>query len=330
MKKKTKKRIVIIVSVILALCIGGVVGVNLYVDSMLNRMTKTEVISIEDAGANESENTNIINIALLGLDDDGGETHHSDVMKIISLNLDDESVTINSLQRDNLIYIPGDEPMFDKLNYAYKLGGPELTLQTFNYNLDLDITRYVTFDFTSVPKIVDLVGGVNIALSKEEASLLKLGSVASTYTLNGEQALSFSRIRSLDSDYRRMERQNRVISAILSKVTDLGLTELFDLIKQVLPLIETNLTNHEIKSYVTGMMGFNMDKLSQYQFPANEYDDIMQSIQIDGYGPYYIMKDFSATVEQLHHNIYKNDVYKASTRINELEQEIIEKYYTGE
>lgn len=334
MSDKTKKKIIIVLSILLLLIGGGALGINLYIDSMLNKMDKTAKISATDVGVNtntkeKSEDKKIINIALLGIDNDGA-SNRSDAIKIISVNLEEDSVTINSVQRDNLVYIPGSVNRYDKLNHAYQYGGAELTLETLNYNFDLDITQYVAFNFDSVYKIVDLLGGVDITLSDLEATCIGITTGGGTYTLDGEKALNYARLRATDSDYGRMQRQTNVIASIMSTMVGKGVMEMMNVVTKALPYIETNMTNSEIKKYVTNMVGFSMDKLTQYQIPTNGYGDILQSVYLYGYGPHYILKDFSATVEQLHHNIYKDEEYTASEQVLKIEEEILTNYYTAQ
>lgn len=79
-----------------------------------------------------------------------------------------------------------------------------------NVNLDLNITDYVTVDFNSIIECVDLLGGVDMEITDDEASLMTgyirelnelTGNKAEnltqggTYTLNGVQACAYARIR---------------------------------------------------------------------------------------------------------------------------------------
>lgn len=335
MSTNTKKKIIVVLSVLLFILVGGIAGANLYVDSLLNKMNKQDKLTDKDTGVKEetkkeSKDQKVVNIALLGIDNDGeGTTHRADAMKIISLDLDDKTVTISSVQRDNLVYIPGSVNRYDKLNHSYAYGGAQLLLNTFNYNFDLDMTQYVAFDFDAVYQVVDMVGGVNITLSDLEAVCIGIQSGGGTYTLNGQQALNYVRLRESDNDYVRMQRQNNVIRAILSTMIGKGIPELMNSVQQILPLIETNIPNSDIKKYVTSMVGFSMDNLKQYQMPENGYGDVLQSVYLYGYGPHYILRDFSGMVEQLHRNIYNNN-YKASEQVERIENEILTNYYTGQ
>lgn len=320
---RTKKILVVVLSVVLVLIVGGIVGFNLYADSLLNRMNIKNEIDKNVVNVVESHR-NIDNIALLGIDSDNGTGlgSRSDVMKLISLDFDNKKLKITSLQRDNIVYQPLMD-RYEKLNHAYWRNGVEGTLSSINYNFDLDVTKYVLFDFDSVEEIVDILGGVNIYLSGAEASYMGFGGEGS-YHLNGSQTLAFSRIRSIDSDYERMNRQTRVIDALIHSFKDNNPFELLDIVNQVLPYIETNIPVSTIKSYLTNVITFDLNNIEQYQFPANGYDSQLTTLSLYGYSPQYVLKDFSGEVELLHHNIYNpNDKYTASENVLKVEREIL-------
>lgn len=293
-------------------------------------MNQKEEISKEQGHVSKKsksfeEQYDVINIALLGADGTEKDlTHRTDVMKVISLNFKQKKILISSIQRDNLVYIPSIND-YNNFNEAYANGGVTATLQTLNHNLDLDITRYVLFDFNSVPKIVDILGGVTISLSAAEASQVGFRG-AGTYTLNGDQALRYSRIRNLDSDYGRMNRQNQVIMAIVNQFKSKSPFELLGVINGILPYIETNLKNSEIKSYVTSLLSFDLGNIVELQFPANGYRDIEATVPIGNTAIHYILKDFQGNVAMLHKQIYGLKDYKVSERLDQSVKKMRELY----
>ncbi len=321
MSIKAKKRLVIALSIILVLIIGVFAGINLYADSLLNRMGRTDSFNKDEVYSYES-NRNVDNIALLGIDADEGSGARTDVMKIISLDFDNDVIKISSLQRDNIVYQPLMD-RYEKLNHAYWRSGVQGTLSAINYNFDLDVTQYVLFNFDSVEEIVDILGGVDIQLTAAEAGYLGLGG-AGTYHLNGSQTLNYSRIRSVDSDYERMSRQNNVIDALISSLKNQSLFDLLNIVDDVLPYIETNLSNGAIKNYVTQLLGFDLSHIEQYQFPKDGYASQLTSLTLYGYSPQYVLKDFSGEVESLHHFIYGEESdYTASERVLKVEKDIL-------
>ncbi|MXQ72973.1 LytR family transcriptional regulator [Clostridiaceae bacterium DONG20-135] len=317
MSKKAKKRLIIILSVIIVLLVGGIAGANLYVDSILNKMDQKEEFSKKDVKANTLDD-DTENIALLGIDKSDGNGTRSDVIKIISLNFNEKKIKITSVQRDNLVFLPL-KGRYEKLNHAYAYNGVKGSLAALNYNFDMNITKYVKFSFDSVEKIVDILGGVDINLTSSEASYMNLGS-AGVYHMNGSQTLAYSRIRKIDSDYERMQRQNNVINAIVGSIKGESPLKLLDFINKILPFVETNVSNGTIKNYATKLLSFDLSDIQQYQFPSGGYDSILKSLYLYGFGPHYVLKDFTGEVELMHKNIYGKD-YTASDNVKKVDRE---------
>ena len=315
MSKKAKKRLIVVLSSILALILVVFVAGNLYIDSILNKMNKTDEFEASEVNATELDG-DVVNIALIGIDDSDG-TARSDVVKIISLNFDTKKISITSVQRDNLVYQPMEE-RYEKLNHAYWYDGAQGTISSLNYNFDLDITQYVKFDFDSVVNIVDILGGVDITMTDAEAAQLGIGG-GGTYHLNGEEALAYSRIRKIDSDYERMQRQNNVIDALLSSIGAQSTTDLLGVVNDVMPYIETNVSNGSFKNYATSYLTFDKS-LNQYQFPSGGYSSILASLSLYGYGPHYVLNDFAGEVKLMHDNIYGGD-YTVSENVLKVDRE---------
>ena len=324
-----KKKLIILLSIIILLIVSIFIGLNIYVDSIISRVEEGETIHTEDAEIAQEvlereEIKDIENIALFGVDNSGAKYNEerSDAMKIISLNKTDKTIAITSVERDVVVYIPGDYQKYGHFNWAYWFGGPKLAVQTLNYNLDLDITKYVTFTFGAVEDLVDLLGGIDVELTGNEAAIVGIGSYAGTYTLNGKQALSYSRIRKLDSDFTRMERQNYVIQAVMNKLKNQDILTIMNIVNEMLPSINTNLTVNEIKDYITSLLSYDLGNIEQYKEPSGEYDDIQTCPGLGG----YIVRSYSGMVENLHKNIYKVDSYEVSQRVKDNEERIYSTY----
>lgn len=317
MSTKAKKRLIVVLATLLLLIGGGFLGVNLYIDSILDKMDQKEEFKGNEVSVNELEG-DVDNIALLGVDVEGGNGSRTDVIKIISLDFDNDVIKITSVQRDNLVYLPMQE-RYEKLNHAYAYDGVQGTLSAMNHSFDLDITKYVKFEFDSVEHIIDILGGVDISLTSGEAASLGYPS-AGTYHLTGKQALAYSRIRNLDSDYGRMQRQNNVINAVLAKFSGSSPTALLDIVTQVMPYIETNISNGTIKNYATSLLVFDLGGTQQYQFPSEGYNSILTSLSLYGYGPHYVLKDYKGEVKLLHDQIYGGN-YKVSKKVKKIDKE---------
>ena len=334
MKKAVKIGIIILtVILIIAGCTYG--AANWAMDSMLNKMEHGEVIENENAQiapevSEAVKERNFVNIALFGADNSQGPTgtdeDRSDAMKIVSLAFDNKKLEITSVERDVVVWIPGDHQKYGHFNWAYWFGGATLAVQTLNYNLDLDITQYVTFSFNAVEKLVDLIGGVEIELTAKEVGALRGQTQNSVRTgkntLNGYDAMMYCRQRYIDSDFVRMDRQNNVINAIIAKLKHKNILELMDIVNDMLPYITTNLTNSEIKDYLISLLSFDLANIETYKEPSGEYDDIMRCPGLGG----YLVRSYSDMVRHLHANIYGDDEYKPSQTVLDNEKKTYKTY----
>ena len=323
-----KKFIFIILGTIVSVVLIGYLGVNYVIDSTLGQLALTEKVEKEEASIDaalisKEQESNVINIAVFGVDKNGDQTDgRSDAIKVLSLDKKNGRAVITSFQRDTLIYIPEKREDFDKLNHAYAYGGANLAMQTLNYNFDLDLTRYVSFNFEAIEEIIDLMGGLEIDVEEKEIIYIPGISRSGLQYLDGSQVLAYMRIRAADNDYVRMDRQTQVIKIMFAKLTTLKYSELLDLLTKCLPFIETNIPKNEIISLGLDALKLNLANIEQYQVPFNGYDDINQSVAYRGYSPLYILDSYQDTVSELHHAIYGDSTYEPSVTIKNNEQYI--------
>lgn len=323
-----KKFICIFLGIIVLLVGVGYLGVNYVIDSTLGQLTLTEQVEKEEASIDatllsKEEESNVINIAVFGVDKNGDQTDgRSDAIKVLSLDKTNGRAIITSFQRDTLIYIPEKREDFDKLNHAYAYGGANLAMQTLNYNFDLDLTRYVAFNFEAIEEIIDLMGGLEIDVKPKEVEHIRGVYKSGLQHLDGPEVLDYMRIRAADNDYVRMDRQTEVIKIMFAKLTTLKYSELLDLLTKCLPFIETNIPKSEIISLGLDALKLNLANIEQYQVPFNGYDDINKSVSYRGYSPLYILDSYQDTVSKLHHAIYRDSTYESSTTIKNNEQSI--------
>ena len=314
--------------IIIALILVGLFGAtSLYIDRLLKNIETTTVISsdeayIADEFTSQTRLSPVVNIALFGADHDGAADDNttaedrSDAIKVVSLNYATRKIKITSLERDLVVWLPGIEG-YDHLNHDYWRGGGNLAIQTINYNFDLDITHYVTFSYDALEKMVDAVDGVDIELTAAEANFLNADNTTTTkHTvyegknhLDGYDAMQYCRIRSIDSDYGRMERQNNVIKAVIKKCkSPLYFIKLGDICDAVLPYVTTNMTTSEIKKYLMSAIYMDISHIETYQIPSGGYQDTASSY-IGG----YLLRSYTDMLYELHRNIYgENTNYSMS------------------
>lgn len=283
--KSSKKRIVLIIlCVVLSLILIALILGTAYVEhlfSLINRAPEapttvetattptaspTATLSSEPAEVVVSEG--IVNILLMGTDLSNARC---DTVILCTINKGTKTITLTSFMRDTYVDIPGFFP--HKLNTAYGLGdGRFRTMdETLKANFGVQLDGNVAINFENFIKVIDLIGGIDIELTEDEASYMMttpwngLDSSgwslhAGTQTLNGDQALAYSRIRDVNDkenhpgDFGRTNRQRLVLGMMLDKIRDMGLLQINDLLTEILPMITTDLSNAEILQYAVDLL----------------------------------------------------------------------------
>ncbi len=209
-------------------------------------------VTWEDANDHIEQGENIINIMLIGQDRRPGEVRaRSDAMILCTLNRTTKTLTLTSFMRDMYIPIPGYND--NRINVSYVFGGMRLLDQCLYDSFGVEVDGNFEVDFDGFTDVINTVGGVSINLTAAEAkyinSVVYTGNRLSNGVnhLNGEQALTYARIRNIgNSDFGRTERQRNVINAVIQQCRSMGITELYSLMEQVLPLMTTDLSNAQI------------------------------------------------------------------------------------
>lgn len=269
-----KKALIIIISVIIVV-LGVVAGIRFIKPAETNEpyseTQTTEAITtmekITDADASEIINNEaLLNILLVGQDKREGESRQrSDTMILCSFNPETNKLSMISFLRDLYVEIPGYED--NRLNAAYALGGFELLKETIALNFGIKIDGCLESDFEGFEKIIDTVGGVNIKLTADEAKIVGLSE--GIHTLNGEQALTYARIRKIDSDFQRTERQRNIMNAVFEKAKSYTLMELAGFFNEILPLMSTDMTEDEIMTFALTLAGsFSEIEINSYAVPS--------------------------------------------------------------
>ncbi|EON3033975.1 LCP family protein [Enterococcus faecalis] len=223
---KGKKIFAIIFGIILVLFLAVVgMGAKLYWD-VSKSMDKTyETVERSKKSQVNLNNKEPFSVLLLGIDtgDDGRvEQGRSDTTIVATVNPSDKQTTLVSLARDTYVDIPGQGKQ-DKLNHAYAFGGASLAMDTVENYLNIPINHYVSINMAGLKELVNAVGGIevnnNLTFSQDGYDFT-IGKIS----LDGEQALSYSRMRYEDpnGDYGRQERQRKVIEGIVQKVSSLN------------------------------------------------------------------------------------------------------------
>ncbi|MEG1432508.1 MULTISPECIES: LCP family protein [Eubacterium] len=291
---KKKKHIgLIIAGIILLLFL--ITGLIVYskVHSTIGQINQVSV-DTNDLDAT-TDNRNVVNIALYGIDTEEGGTGRSDAIMILTIDPDHKVMKLTSIMRDSYVNI--EDHGMDKINHAYAFGGPELAIKTLNQNFGLNITDFMAVDFTSMPVIIDQLGGVDIEITPEEAATGQIPGIseAGTRTLSGEQALAYSRIRyASGNDFKRTERQRTVLNQLMIGILKQPMSTWPDLISQLAPYITTNLSTNDIIGLSTAYGPLAKQGIQQMRFPR---DGEGEGQYIDGV--YYLVFDIPTVSKEL-------------------------------
>lgn len=216
---------------------------------------------------------NIVNIAIFGIDSESSDKGRSDATMILTIDYEHNKIKLSSIARDTLVYIP-DKDVTEKFTHAYAYGGAQLAVKTLNTNFNTNITDYVAVNFSEMAEIVDLVGGVEVDLTEAERQYLPDRENLSTgenITLNGEQAVAYSRIRKIDSDNARTSRQREVMMSLFQKARSMSATQYPVLIRECLELCTTSLDYSEILSFSQILLQKDLT-LKQFSLPGDSVD----------------------------------------------------------
>lgn len=284
MKKVFKITAVVLIAV--ALITGAVAGVNHFSKTEQNSQNTTteiqttaeasdadNVLNPEDIEWNGDDfpavnNDGLVNILLIGQDKREGESRQrSDAMILCSFNPENNKLSMISFLRDLYVQIPGYED--NRLNAAYAYGGFELLKETLNLNFGITVDGCLESDFEGFEKIIDTIGGVEIELTAAEAEIVGNGASEGLCTLSGEQALTYARIRKIDSDFQRTARQRKILDAVFEKAKAYTLPELAMFFGEILPVMSTDMTEEEITALaLTLASSFTEIETESYTVPA--------------------------------------------------------------
>lgn len=199
----------------------------------------------------------------------------SDTMILFSIDTANKKIKLTSFLRDSYVCIPSTG-RYRKLNASCSSGGAQLVIDTIEYNFKTKIDNYVLVDFEAFTKFIDLMGGLDVPdVTAAEAKYLR-NTVKITYAkegtnhFSGAATLWYCRIRYLDDDFHRTQRQRKVISAIISQVSKTSPAALMNIVEEILPMITTDIPRNQLISFGMGALTKYMRyDILQHQIPAS-------------------------------------------------------------
>lgn len=311
----------------------------------------SEIASLQDMirkwyyNGTPCSSTHIYNVLLVGEDTRGKDVLDSgtraDSAIIASVNVDTKQITLTSVLRDAYTYFetkPGDESTgnFDKINAAMSLGDIDAYINCVERMYKINIDNYVIINFDAFESVIDELGGVTLELTSRE--IREINNHPSTYgnvtiektfegtsgkiKLNGKQALAYCRIRHIDSDNARADRQKTTLTEIFNEVKGSSKTEMIRVLKKLLPYMKMDMGMDTVLSiagdaFTQGWMDYAIQMTTMPNYRINE-----KGAGGTYYGAWMWKSDFPQDAYYLQYVLYgKSNITLAKTRVDVLKCE---------
>lgn len=226
--------------------------------------------------------TGIWTVAVFGVDSRDGNTKNAlaDVQMLCSIDRSTGEIRLVSVYRDTYLKIDS-KGTYHKINEAYFKGGHKQAISALEENLDIKIDDYATFNWKAVAQAINVLGGVDIELTDAEFGQINgfitetvnstgIGSVQLTQPglnhLDGVQAVAYSRLRLMDTDFKRTERQRKVITLALEKAKQADASTLAELVKAILPQISTSISVNDVLPMVKDVSKYDIGETGGFPF----------------------------------------------------------------
>lgn len=335
-RRKTSpwKTVIIAVLLIVTAAVGGAVY---YVNHLWNLTADLEV-SMDEITSNpnldiqtEQVQKGFWKVAVFGVDStDGnlGRGANSDVIIICSINRETGEIKMASVYRDTYLKV-GDNNPYRKINEAYARGGPEQAMKALNENLDIAVDDFVAVNWKAVADAINNLGGVDIEVTEAEfkqingyiTSVVENTGVYSQHLkkagfqhLDGVQAVAYCRLRKMDTDFQRTQRQRAVISQCLEKAKKSDLRVINTVIGVCLPQVA-----HSFKLDDLLNMGKNINRYYLGDTTGFPFDLKTQNIgKLDCVVPVTL----SSNVVKLHQFLFGTENYQPSSHVTRISEDI--------
>ena len=266
-------------------------------DAELEPLPEEQRVKVDDLSINTSLPEEWLNILLMGSDERTlSESSRTDTMIICSINQSTREVKLTSIMRDTAVKYDdlGEHNGTYRINAANYFGGPEFAMKTVNECFGMNIQYYAMVNFFGFQKIAEALGGIDVDISEAEMNEInnklyeqykiakKIGEAAPTVEndlmttygpgthLNGHQTLAYARVRSIDSDFSRAERQRKVLSQLAEKLKEKSLPELMALGASMMNQVSTNMDFDTIMSIAVKVLEGDLKSIDTFRVPVND------------------------------------------------------------
>lgn len=334
-KKKIRRIIIMTVAEIFTLAlifsyayVARLMGAIQRPDNFDKKQVANEIMSPEQ----KKHMTGYRTIAVFGVDSRDGSVNkgtNADVIMICNINRDTGEIKLVSVFRDT--YLNTDESnTYNKINSAYANGGAAQALAALNKNLDLDIGEYVSFNWKSVADGINMLGGVDIDITKAEfryinsfiTETVKKTGVPSVHLtsagmnhLDGVQAVAYARLRKMDTDYARTERQRLVIQKAFEKAKSADLGLLNQILLMEVEQIGTNLTFSDFTELLLDISKYRIGETGGFPFARGD-------MKMGKKGDCVIPQTLETNVSELHKFLFNKEDYEPSDMVKKISAKI--------
>ncbi|MCI9162836.1 MAG: LytR family transcriptional regulator [Lachnospiraceae bacterium] len=234
-----------------------------------------------------SHNNGYWTVAIYGVDSrDGklGKGALADVQILCSINRKTGEIRLASVFRDTYLKID-QEGNYHKINEAYFRGGREQAGEALKENLDLHIEDYATFNWKAVADAINILGGIDLEITDQEFAYInsfitetvdstEIGSVHLEHSgmnhLDGVQAVAYARLRLMDTDFNRTERQRKVMGLAMEKAKNADFETLRILVGTVFPQISTSIGVDDLMIMAKDVKKYYIGQTTGFPFSHTE------------------------------------------------------------
>lgn len=268
-RKKSARRSIAkraLLTTLLSVVVMAIAAAALWMVSVQTRLNNPRVINndLRSSLKEQPVNSDPYYVLLLGTDGRPGETEYrADSIILARVDPAQKRVTLLSIPRDTYVTWKGSQM---KINAVHFYDGAAGMVQIVNELCGVKISHYAEVNFDGLAGITNAVGGVTVDVDQYMRDTENFSGVTELYagrqTLNGEQALFYTRCRYAfaDSDYTRMRHQRTFIKALLSQVLSSGdPVKIASIINSVADMVVTDLSVSDAISLASQMVGLNAE-----------------------------------------------------------------------
>ena len=267
--------IVVVLSALIASLFWGSVWVY---KNIINPPTRV-VVEMEPTDGQATSNKVVdeelgerINILLLGVDDgdsdaEADEPKRTDAILVLSVDPENEKVSVLSIPRDTKVVLPGHRDP-SKINAAFAYGGAVMTKQTVQSLLQIPVHYYALANWRGFIEVVDLIGGVQLYVEKDMKyhdpyADLYIDIKQGYQHMNGETAGKYVRFRSDElGDIGRVQRQQKFLKAAAAQLFSFGnITKIGQIMDTIEKYIDTDLNTVTMIKAANSFKIFGEDKI---------------------------------------------------------------------